>query len=65
MGDLGVTMPRKGSGLIRYCLTIQLVGYFADGFTGVGAMQVRGRRVAKIGGLSGGGIGRKNSAQLF
>ena len=50
---------------MRYCLIFKLVRYFMNGYVGGGAMQVRTRKVAKIKGLAGGEVGRKNSAQLF
>jgi hypothetical protein len=39
LGDLGGTIPRQGSALMRYCLKIQLVEHFVDGCAGAGAMK--------------------------
>jgi len=65
VGDLGDKTPRQCPARARRCHKNQRAGNGVEGSDAGSAAQVQARRVAKDGGLAGGAIGRKNSAQLF
>ena len=65
MGDLGDKTPGQCPAQARRCHKNQRAGNGAEGSDAESAALVQAWGAAKDGGLAGGAIGRKNSAQLF